>query len=40
MIGTTDVLPHAVAAEIRVRVERGAAEMKQTIESAARSPRR
>ncbi|MEU4701156.1 SRPBCC family protein [Nonomuraea dietziae] len=40
LIWTTDVLPHAVAAEIRVRVERGAAEMKQTIESSARSPRR
>ncbi|WP_344836187.1 hypothetical protein [Nonomuraea dietziae] len=32
------MLPHAVAAEIRVLVERGAAEMKQTIESSARSP--
>ncbi|GGT02541.1 hypothetical protein GCM10010156_70700 [Planobispora rosea] len=35
LIWTTDVLPHALAAEIRIRVERGAAEMKQTIEAAA-----
>jgi hypothetical protein len=35
---STDVLPHAVCADIRVRVERGAAEMKQAIEAAARGP--
>nr|BFE85187.1 hypothetical protein GCM10020093_077880 [Planobispora longispora] len=35
LIWTTDVLPHALAAEIRIRVERGAVEMKQAIESAA-----
>ncbi|GAA4484630.1 hypothetical protein GCM10023191_008030 [Actinoallomurus oryzae] len=36
LIWTTDVLPHASAAEIRIRVERGAWEMKQAIEAAAR----
>jgi hypothetical protein len=36
LIWTTDVLPHALAAEIRIRVERGAWEMKQAIEAAAR----
>ncbi|MBG0823915.1 SRPBCC family protein [Planomonospora sp. ID91781] len=35
LIWTTDVLPHALAAEIRIRVERGAKEMKQAIEAAA-----
>lgn len=35
---STDVLPHAVCADIRIRVERGAAEMKQAIEAAARRP--
>ncbi|MFI6515833.1 SRPBCC family protein [Spirillospora sp. NPDC050679] len=37
LIWITDVLPHAFAAEIRVRVERGAVEMKQAIEAAARA---
>ncbi|GAA1573840.1 hypothetical protein GCM10009678_65580 [Actinomadura kijaniata] len=36
LIWTTDVLPHALAAEIRIRVERGAVEMKRAIEAAAR----
>lgn len=36
LIWTTDVLPHAMAAEIHIRVERGAAEMKQAIEASAR----
>ncbi len=36
LIWTTDVLPHALAPVIRIRVERGAAEMKQAIEAAAR----
>jgi hypothetical protein len=35
LIWTTDVLPHALAAEIRIRVERGAWEMKQAIEATA-----
>ncbi|MEV4526018.1 SRPBCC family protein [Streptosporangium sp. NPDC049304] len=35
LIWTTDVLPHALAAEIRIRIERGAVEMKQAIEAAA-----
>ncbi|WP_067487821.1 SRPBCC family protein [Actinomadura hibisca] len=35
LIWVTDVLPHTSAAEIRVRVERGAAEMKQAIELSA-----
>ena len=34
LIWTTDVLPHALAAEIRIRIERGALEMKQAIEAA------
>ncbi|MEU8378971.1 SRPBCC family protein [Streptosporangium sp. NPDC048865] len=34
LIWTTDVLPHALAAEIRIRIERGAVEMKQAIEAA------
>lgn len=36
LIWITDVLPHTLAAEIRIRIERGAVEMKQTIEAAAR----
>ncbi|WP_067823266.1 SRPBCC family protein [Actinomadura kijaniata] len=36
LIWTTDVLPHALASEIRIRVERGAVEMKRAIEAAAR----
>lgn len=35
LIWTTDVLPHTLAAEIRIRVERGAMEMKQAIEATA-----
>jgi Polyketide cyclase / dehydrase and lipid transport len=35
LIWTTDVLPHALAAGIRVRMERGATEMKEAIEAAA-----
>uniref|UniRef100_UPI003F494824 SRPBCC family protein n=1 Tax=Nonomuraea bangladeshensis TaxID=404385 RepID=UPI003F494824 len=35
LIWITNVLPHARAAEIRVRVEHGAREMKQAIEAAA-----
>ncbi|WP_433178984.1 SRPBCC family protein [Actinoallomurus sp. CA-150999] len=35
LIWTTDVLPHALAAEIRIRIERGAVEMKQAIEATA-----
>jgi carbon monoxide dehydrogenase subunit G len=36
LIWTTDLLPHTLAAETRVRIERGAVEMKQAIEAAAR----
>jgi hypothetical protein len=36
LIWTTDVLPHSLAAGIRIRMERGAAEMKDAIEAAAR----
>jgi hypothetical protein len=36
LIWTTDVLPHALAGMIRMRIERGAIEMKQAIEAAAR----
>ncbi|GIH92768.1 SRPBCC family protein [Planobispora siamensis] len=36
LIWTTDVLPHSFGAELRIRVERGAAEMKQAIETAVR----
>jgi hypothetical protein len=36
LVWTTDVLPDAVAGEIRVRMERGAVEMKRAIEGAAR----
>jgi hypothetical protein len=35
LIWTTDVLPHALAAEIHIRMERGAIEMKQAIEATA-----
>ncbi|MEU6744780.1 SRPBCC family protein [Spirillospora sp. NPDC046719] len=35
LVWTTDVLPHAVAGEIRVRMERGAVEMKRAIEASA-----
>lgn len=34
LIWITDVLPHALAAKIRIRIERGAVEMKQAIEAA------
>lgn len=37
LIWTTNVLPHTRAAEIRIRVEHGAREMKQAIEAAARA---
>ncbi|GAA3163352.1 hypothetical protein GCM10010466_62900 [Planomonospora alba] len=36
LIWTTDVLPHSIAPEVRIRVERGATEMKQAIEAAVR----
>ena len=36
LIWTTDVLPHALAPGIRIRMERGAIEMKEAIEAAAR----
>jgi uncharacterized protein YndB with AHSA1/START domain len=39
LIWTTDVLPHTLADVIRIRMERGAEEMKQAIEAAA-DPRR
>lgn len=35
LVWITDVLPHALAEEIRLRVERGAAVMKQTLEDEA-----
>jgi uncharacterized protein YndB with AHSA1/START domain len=35
LIWTTDVLPHALAARIRIVMERGAIEMKEAIEAAA-----
>ena len=35
MLWTTDVLPHALAAEIQIRMERGAIEMRQAIEATA-----
>ena len=35
LVWITDVLPHERAAEVRERVERGAAVMKQTLETAA-----
>ncbi|MER6170036.1 SRPBCC family protein [Streptosporangium sp. NPDC001681] len=37
LIWTTNVLPHGQAAEIRIRMEHGAVEMKQAIEAAAPS---
>jgi len=36
LIWTTDVLPDSLAAGIRIRMERGAIEMKHAIEAAAR----
>jgi Polyketide cyclase / dehydrase and lipid transport len=36
LVWITDVLPHELAAEIRLRVERGAIVMKQTLEAEAR----
>jgi hypothetical protein len=36
LIWTTDVLPHALAPRIRIVMERGALEMKEAIEAAAR----
>jgi hypothetical protein len=36
IVWTTDVLPHALAAAVRPRVERGIVEMKAVLESAAR----
>jgi hypothetical protein len=36
LIWTTDLLPHALAAKIRIRIEPGAVEMKQAIEAGAR----
>ncbi|MEV0629727.1 SRPBCC family protein [Nonomuraea wenchangensis] len=39
LIWTTNVLPHTRAAEIRIRVEHGAREMKQAIEGAERGRR-
>ena len=38
LIWTTDVLPHALAARIRIVMERGAMEMKEAIEAAAPQP--
>jgi uncharacterized protein YndB with AHSA1/START domain len=35
LIWTTDVLPHALAARIRIIMERGAIDMKEAIEAAA-----
>jgi hypothetical protein len=35
LVWITDILPHALAPEVRARVERGASVMKQTIEAAA-----
>jgi hypothetical protein len=34
LVWITDVLPHALAGEVRLRVERGAAIMKQALEAA------
>jgi uncharacterized protein YndB with AHSA1/START domain len=34
LVWVTDVLPHAMAAQVRPRVERGIAEIKEVIESA------
>ncbi|WP_208615435.1 SRPBCC family protein [Streptomyces rubellomurinus] len=36
LVWTTDVLPHAMAEQVRLRVERGAQVMKETLERAAR----
>jgi hypothetical protein len=33
LVWTTDVLPHAMAAHVRSRVERGIAEIKQVLEA-------
>jgi Polyketide cyclase / dehydrase and lipid transport len=38
LIWVTDVLPHALAARIRIIMERGAMEMKESIEAAAPAP--
>jgi hypothetical protein len=38
LIWTTDVLPHALAARIRIIMERGAMQMKEAIEAAAPQP--
>jgi hypothetical protein len=35
LVWITDVLPHELAAEVRMRVERGAAVIKQTLEEEA-----
>ena len=35
LVWITDVLPHELAAEVRMHVERGAAVMKQTMEEEA-----
>ncbi|MFC4591059.1 SRPBCC family protein [Sphaerisporangium corydalis] len=35
LIWTTDILPHTLAGVVRIRVERGALEMKQAIEATA-----
>ncbi|MFC4532835.1 SRPBCC family protein [Sphaerisporangium dianthi] len=37
LIWITDVLPHSLAAETRIRIHRGAEEMKRAIEAAVRS---
>jgi uncharacterized protein YndB with AHSA1/START domain len=37
LVWITDVLPHSRAAEVRARVERGAAEMRQVIEGDLRA---
>jgi hypothetical protein len=38
LIWTTDVLPHALAARIRIIMERGSIEMKEAIKAAAPAP--
>ena len=38
LVWITDVLPHTVAPDVRARVERGAQDMKQTLEAAATRP--
>ncbi len=35
LVWITDVLPHSVAPDVRARVERGAQDMKETLEAAA-----